>query len=61
MHELVTIKEAAAQCGVSRRTIERWIAAGGIKVVRIGQRTIRLFAADVAGLKRKRRPKQSAG
>jgi len=61
MQQLVSVKDAARQCGVSRRTMDRWIASGAIKVARIGPRSIRLYAADVAGLKRKRRPKKSAG
>ncbi len=61
MQQLVTINEAAAQVGVSRRTMERWIASGNVRYGRIGPRTIRLYATDVAAMRRKRKPRQSAG
>jgi len=61
MQLLITINQAAAQVGVSRRTMERWIASGNVRHVRLGPRSIRLLPADVAMMKRKRKPKDSAG
>jgi excisionase family DNA binding protein len=61
MQQLVSINEAAAQVGVSRRTMERWIASGNLRYVRLGPRTIRLYATDVAAMRRKRKPRQSTG
>lgn len=61
MRLLITINEAAAQAGVSRRTMERWIASGSVRYVRLGPRSLRLYPADVAKMKRKRKPKDSAG
>ena len=39
---LLTVAEAAAHYKVSEKTIRRWIAAGRIKAVRPGERTIRV-------------------
>ena len=60
MQQLVSINEAAAQVGVSRRTMERWIASGNVRYARLGPRLIRLYAADIAAMRRKRKPRQSA-
>jgi excisionase family DNA binding protein len=60
MRSLITINEAAAQVGVSRRTMERWIASGNVRYVRLGPRALRLYDADVALMRRKRKPKDSA-
>lgn len=40
MSELLTIPEVAAALRVSRRTVEREIAAHRIRVVRIGRRVL---------------------
>jgi len=61
MQQLVSINEAAAQVGVSRRTMERWIASGNVRYAQLGPRLIRLYATDVAAMRRKRKPRQSAG
>jgi len=61
MRLLITISEAAAQAGVSRRTMERWIASGSVRYVRLGPHSLRLYPADVAKMKRKRKPKQPSG
>lgn len=60
MQQLVSINEAAARVGVSRRTMERWIASGNVRYARLGPRLIRLYAVDVAAMRRKRKPRQSA-
>lgn len=41
--DLLTVAEAAAHYKVSEKTIRRWIAAGRIKAVRPGERTIRVI------------------
>jgi excisionase family DNA binding protein len=54
--ELLTIKEAAEQLRVSRRTVERLIAAGQIRPTRIGRRiliTERELEAYVAAASRR--------
>lgn len=33
--KMLTIKEAAYVAGVSRRTIERWVARGEVRIVRV--------------------------
>jgi excisionase family DNA binding protein len=33
---LLTVPQAAAELGFCRRTVERWIAAGRLRAVRIG-------------------------
>lgn len=40
MSELRTLAEAAARLRVSRRTVERLIAAGRIRPIHIGRRTL---------------------
>lgn len=34
--QLLTVPEAAARLGYSRRSVENWIAAGRLRAVRIG-------------------------
>lgn len=42
--------EAAAYLGVTDRTIDRYIAAGDIKAVRVGKRMIRIPLTSVESL-----------
>ena len=46
--EYLSVKEAAAELGVSPSTIWRWIEAGRLPAQRIGPKIIRLRQADVA-------------
>lgn len=48
--ELIGLQEAADICGVSYRTLRRWIAAGRIKAVRVGPRLLKIDAADLDSL-----------
>ena len=50
--ELIGLQEAADRCGVSYRSIRRWIAAGRINAVRVGPKLLKVNAADVDALKR---------
>jgi excisionase family DNA binding protein len=43
---MMNIDEAAAYCGVSRRTVQRWAACEGLKTFRLG-RTVRLRPCDL--------------
>lgn len=47
---LWTLKETAWQCGVSPRTIQRWVKCGALAAVRIHSRFIRIPSAAVRGL-----------
>ena len=44
---LWTMGEVARQCGVSRRTIQRWVNDGSLPVVRFGCRATRIPSAAV--------------
>lgn len=48
--ELIGLQEAADRCGVSYRTIRRWIADGRINAVRVGPRLLKINAEDVLAL-----------
>lgn len=50
--ELIGLTEAAERCGVSYRTIRRYIAAGRLDAVRIGPRLLKVDAAAVEALMR---------
>ncbi|MBJ7324838.1 MAG: helix-turn-helix domain-containing protein [Rhodococcus sp.] len=45
--KLVSISAAAAELGVSDRTVRRYIAAGRLKGYRVGQRMIRVDLAQL--------------
>jgi excisionase family DNA binding protein len=51
---LLTVKEVAEVCGVSLKTIRRWIASGDLQVYRLG-RQLRVSPADLAGFLKLRR------
>lgn len=54
MAELFTVDEVAEKLRVSRRTVERLVAAGRIRVVRVGRRTLvtdRELEAYIASLR----------
>lgn len=38
MSELLTIEETAARLRLGKRTVERWLASGEIRSVRLGRR-----------------------
>lgn len=44
---LLPIAEAAKHCGVSRRTVQRWLALGELPAVKFGKRTTRIPSAAV--------------
>ncbi len=44
--EYLTIAEAAAVAHVSKRTVERWVAGGVVRVVRVG-RVVRIRRRDL--------------
>jgi excisionase family DNA binding protein len=46
----MSLKDAATQYGVSERTIRRRIAEGKLAAYRVGPRSIRVTAEDVAAL-----------
>lgn len=39
---LLTATEAARHCGVSSRTVQRWLVQGELPVVKFGKRTVRI-------------------
>ena len=47
---LVTIKDAAARCGVHPNTIRNLILRGELRAVRIGARIVRINAEDLGVL-----------
>lgn len=55
--DYMTVKEAAAELGVSPSTIWRWIEAGRLPAQRIGPKIIRLKAGDVETAAGKSAPK----
>ena len=46
--ELLTVEEAAERLKVNPQTVRRWIRAGTIPARRLGRKTYRIDAADVA-------------
>lgn len=44
---LWTAAETAQQCGVSRRTVQRWLALGELPAVKFGKRTTRIPSVAV--------------
>lgn len=49
--ELIGLSEAADRCGLSYRTIRRYVASGRISAVRVGPRLLKVDAADLDKLK----------
>jgi len=45
--ELIGLQEAADRCGVSYRTLRRWIEAGRVNAVRVGPRLLKVSTADL--------------
>ena len=43
---LLTVDDVAEQCGVSQRTVRRWIASGNLTIVRLG-RIVRIRPRDL--------------
>lgn len=52
---LLTVDEVAGRCGVSRRTVFAWVAAGDLTVVRLGRRVVRVRQADLDSMIERRR------
>jgi excisionase family DNA binding protein len=48
--EHIGLQQAAERCGVSYRTVRRWIAKGEIDAVRVGPRLLKVDAAAVDAL-----------
>lgn len=42
MTELLTLAEVAERLSISRRQVERYVAAGRLRTVRLGYRTVRV-------------------
>jgi excisionase family DNA binding protein len=51
---LLTVKDVAEICGVSLRSVRRWIASGELHVYRLG-RQLRVSEADLATFLKLRR------
>jgi excisionase family DNA binding protein len=49
-HELLTAHEAAAKLRVSVETIRRYVKAGKLRGFKLGKKTMRVVAADIAEL-----------
>lgn len=58
---LVTLKEASEQLGVSVRTIRNWIDCGKLPVYRVGPRILRVKQRDVDKLVTRVKVYQPAG
>lgn len=60
MHDLLTIDEAAALAGVTRRTIHRWIVSGDLVPAARFANTPVFARADVEALQPRRRRQATA-
>lgn len=49
---LISMQDAAEQCGVDYRTVRRWVSQGQLNAVRVGPRLIRINANDLAAFLR---------
>lgn len=49
--ELISLQAAADRCGLSYRTIRRYVASGRINAVRVGPRLLKVTIAEVEKLK----------
>lgn len=47
MEQLLTVPEAAARLGVSRRQLDRYHASGRVRYVRFGYKTIRVTPSEL--------------
>jgi excisionase family DNA binding protein len=45
--ELIGLQEAADRCGVSYRTVRRWISDGRINAVRVGPKLLKISVSDL--------------
>ncbi|KAA8884264.1 helix-turn-helix domain-containing protein [Nocardia colli] len=50
--QLITMREAARQLGLSVRTLERLISTGDLKAYKVGARSVRVDPQDLSGLVR---------
>ena len=50
LEPLLTLPEAAELTKVSQKTIRRWISIGRIRGYRLGDRLVRVSAADLAAI-----------
>ena len=48
--ELIGLQEAADRCGVSYKTIRRYIASGRLDAVRVGPRLLKINADHIEAL-----------
>jgi excisionase family DNA binding protein len=56
--QLISVAKAAAECGVTTRTIYNWITSGRLRAYRTGPTLLRIDSAD---LDRQVRPVPTAG
>ena len=52
---LWTLDDLAAKAQVSRRTVERWVAAGDVEVEHLGARVVRIRPDEAKRVLRQRR------
>ena len=45
--ELLTLKQAAEELGVSARTVRRWVSFGRLRAVRLSRKSLRIHARDL--------------
>ena len=48
--ELIGLQQAADRCGVSYRTVRRWVADGRLNAVRVGPRLLKVNPEHVEAL-----------
>lgn len=56
MTTLHTLNELAARAGVSRKTVNRWVAQGRVEVIRLGSRTTRVTDEEIERVLRAETP-----
>ena len=49
---LLHLREVAVHCAVSLRTVQAWVAAGRLRVLRFGKRCVRVEPAELTRLLR---------
>ena len=57
--EILRLREVAARWRVNVRTVQKWVAAGRLRVLRLGPKTIRVTEEDLADFIRRARGRAS--